>query len=309
MIYTNSELESWLHCKRCWWLGYYRKLRPVREVRSPLTVGSLYHYAMESYYRGVGDPVDVIRIRATGMIEAHPDFARDIAKDAELAGIMAQGYMEWLEETGEDADLEVYAAEEKIDVPLGETGHTLRGKLDARAIHRSSGARLFLEHKTVQNLADLPKTAQTNHQFLTYSLLELLGDSTRYAPLQETAERTDGVLLNMARKVKRTSSAKPPFYGRVPIRYNVDEIRNHFRHLVAITGEIDRARTRLDAGESHQYVVPPTSTRDCYWRCSFSSVCMSGMIDNGGDWESYLLAGFEECDPLARYEEEEGDAA
>ena len=308
MILTNTELQAWAHCKRCWYLGFYRCLRKRDDVRSPLTIGSLYHKALQEYYT-VGEgrgphPVDAIQKRAITMALENEVFVDEIARDAEMAGIMAEGYMEWLEETGEDADLEIYAAETKLEVPLGETGHIIRGKLDARAIRRSSSAKLFMEHKTVGNLVELPKTAQTNPQFLTYSLLE-------YLELRESGqgeERTDGLLLNMAKKVKRTPRAKPPFYARLEVRYNLAEIRNHWRHVVTAAAEIQSARDRLDAGENFQYVVPPNSTRECFWRDGFASLCVTGMMDNGADFEGYITENFETWDPLSRYEEDEETA-
>lgn len=309
MILTNSELQAWKHCPRCWYLGYYLKLRKVRETKSTLTVGSLYHRGLEIYYREGIDPVDYIKARAVSFINENPDAAADILKDTEMAGIMVEGYMEWLAETGADADLEVYATEAKMRVTVFPSGYDdgirswpdgldLLGKLDARAYLRSSGARLFLEHKTCQSLKDLPKTAQTNHQFLTYCLLELLGDVSEH-------ERCDGVLLNMGRKCKRTARANPPFYDRHEVRFNTAELRNHWKHVVGTADDIQRAIHRLDSGEDIAYVVPPTTNRDCAWRCGFSSVCQDGMMDDGSDWKGYLREFFEEVDPLARYDDDE----
>jgi len=302
MILTSSEMQSWLHCHRCWYLGNYRCLRKKSDVRRPLTVGTLYHRAVQEYYT-VGErgphPVDAIRRKATKMIEEHPEFADDIAKDAELAGIMAEGYMEWLEETGADANLEVYGTEMKLDIPFEGTPYILRGKLDARALLRDSGMKVIMETKTCGNLSDLPKTAQTNFQFKTYCLLEYL------ALLEEGQEmdRTDGVLLRMARKVKRTARAKPPFYGELAVRYNLDELRNHWRNVVLIADEISAARARLDAGEDFHRVVSVTSTRDCFWRDSFAPLCVAGTMDNGSDFEGYIAQNYEQWDPLSRYDD------
>jgi hypothetical protein len=239
------------------------------------------------------------------MIDEDPNVADDILKEAELAGIMLDGYMQWVEETGADSDLEVYGAEEKIEVPLGDTGFILRGKLDARALRRSTGARVFLEHKTVSNMVDLKKSAQTNPQFLGYELLEFLS-------LRETGrdgERADGTLLNMLKKVKRTARAKPPFYERHEVHHNLEELRNHQRHIVSIGREIEAARGRLDAGEPHHAVCPPSSSGarpQCTW-CSYKDVCLSGMFDDGSDIESYLGMFYEPHDPYSYYEEEEED--
>ena len=307
MIITNSEMGSWLHCQRCWYLTYYRNLRRIRDYKKTLSVGSMYHRALEVYYREGEHPVDAVKAMATRMIEEVPEAAADIAKDAELVGIMANGYMNWLAETGADANLEVYSTEQKLSVPMfpaGDawpTGLELFGKLDARAYIRSTGHRSFLEHKTCGSLGDLPKTAQTNSQFRSYFLLELLNA----ADGADATDRCDSLLLNMAKKNKQTARAKPPFYDRVEVRYNLAEIRNHWRHVVGVATEIQSARIRLDSGEDIAFVCPPTSTRECFWKCGMSSVCQTGMMDDGSDWEGYLSEFFEVWDPMTRYDDED----
>ena len=300
-VITNSELGMFQRCRRAWWLSYYRKLRQRRFYSAPLSVGSLVHRALEEYYdpeKG-GDPQTSILERARAAIEAAPEHADAIASDAELAGIMVSGYLDWLAEEGADANLEVYAAEQTIAVSLDDD-HVLQGKLDARAYRRTDGARLFLEHKTVANLANLPKGAQLNPQFLTYHLLEYLD------PIQRAveAERTDGVILNMLRKVKRTARANPPFYGRHEVRFNRHEIQNHWKHVLSIALEIDQATARLDAGEDPHDVCPPNPPGCCGrgWGSDFILVCP--LLDDGSDAEAMLKAEYEEHDPMERYEEE-----
>lgn len=300
-ILTNSEMTSWQHCPRCWYLGYYRCLSKITDYKKTLAVGTLFHHALEAYYGGRADPLEYVRVKVAAMIEANPEAAEYLAKDAELVGIMIQGYLEDLEEKGSDANLEIVSVETKLDVFLRDD-LILRGKLDARALNRVSGARLFLEHKTVQNFVDLPRTAQTNPQFLTYELLEYMDMIARG---EDPAERTDGLLLNMAKKVKRTVRAKPPFYDRKEIHFNVEELRNHYRTVTAVADTILEARSRLDDGQAFRDVTPPTNTRECFWKCNFSALCMSGMMDDGSDWEGFVADLYEIVDPLKRYEEEE----
>jgi len=296
-LITQSELSSFTRCKRKWYLSYYRHLRKRRyEGSAPLDIGTLVHAGLEAWYRPTDQrhPLDAIRDTTQGMLDKFPDAAAEILKHAELAGVMIEGYMQWLEDEGADADLDVYAAEKRVEVPVG--SFRLLGKLDAAAVRKSDGLRLQLEHKTVGNLSDLPKVAQVNFQYLTYDLLAHLkaledGDSS---------VRTDGVLLNMLRKVKRTN-AKPPFYGRHPVRHNLEELRNHWRHVISIAEEAERARARLDGGETHHAVVPPRPSRDCSWDCPFYAVCGPGHLDDGSDSEGMLNALYEEHDPLERY--------
>ena len=296
-VLTNSEMADFDRCKRRWLIRHYWHLRRVggAEHKDYFDVGNLVHTALEEYYdpsKG-GNPQHSLLVRARKMIDADPENAETIAKNAELASIMTEGYLEWVTEEGVDADLDVYAAEETLEAELP-GGHVLMGKLDARAMQKSTGLRVFLEHKTVASLGDLPATAQTNRQFKTYFLLEFLNGG----------ERTDAVLLNMLKKVKRTARATPPFYARHSVRYNTDEIRNHWKHVVALSREMDLVRMRLDDGEDHHDVCPPNPDQCCgTWNAPFRGVC--SMFDDGSDIEGLLAVEYEEYDPMERYKEDE----
>jgi hypothetical protein len=285
-------------CKRRWYLKHYLRLRPVSDHHDYFDVGNLVHRALEEHYEpgSAVTPQHALLVRARKMIAADPENAEAIADNAQLAAIMVEGYLEWLAENGIDADLEVYASEETLEAELP-NGHVLRGKLDARALQKTTGLKVFLEHKSVQSLGDLPKRAQTNRQYKTYFLLEMLAGG----------ERTDAVLLNMLRKVKRTARAKPPFYDRVPVRYNIDEIRNHWKHVVALSAQMDEVRARLDNGESHQTACPPTPEACCGGRMSATFRAVCPMMDDGSDYEAMLAEQYEEHDPMERYGAEEDE--
>lgn len=294
MILTASEFKTWLTCRRGWYLRHYRELRKISDYAPLPDVGTLVHAGLEAYYDGsLSTPSDLVAGRGIKLVEQYPEFADSIYKDVELAAIMLDGYMEWLEETGADIGLSVIAPELKVSVELG-PDHTLQGKIDALMKRDVDGAVLQLEHKTVSSLNDLPQWAQSNPQFLTYELMS-------YMRAKETGVESDGVILNMLRRVKRTARAKPPFYDRQEVRFNVDELRNHYRHLLAVADEIVAARARLDAGESHHVVCPPTVNRSHRWSCDCAPV--TAMFDDGSDVEAFLSEFYQREDPLARYEE------
>lgn len=294
---TNSEMAAFMNCKRGWWLTYYRQLRRIKDWASLPSIGTMYHNALEVYYRtGETDVADMIRARTDELVLDYPDLEKEIRKDGELAAVMVEGYFDWLEETGADSGLKIVGAEEAVEVALAGTPYTLRGKIDARLEREADGAWLQLEHKTVQNLGDIPKYAQSAPQFLTYDLLAFL-----MAKDEGVGRPTDGLLINMARRVLRSARANPPFYARHEVRHNIDELRAHFRHVVAIASEIDRTRQRLDAGEAHHDVVPPTSGRNHLYSCKCAPV--TTMFDDGSDAEGYLADFYEQHDPWERYEE------
>jgi hypothetical protein len=223
------------------------------------------------------------------LLAANPELEGQISKDAELATIMLDGYIEWVEEEGCDSELEFVAAEQVVEAEVGP--YRLRGKIDARFRRKYDGSLVQLETKTVSNLADHPAWAQQNPQFLTYSMLAMM--------TKPDGVRTEGVTVNMLRRVKRTAKAKPPFYGRYWVPHNPDELRSHYKHVIGIGRQIEQARADLDAGEEHHIVVPPFFNRSHPWSCP--CVGLDTLPDDGSDLEDYLSDFYEAYDPDERY--------
>lgn len=293
VVLTQSTAADLERCKRRWWLRYYRRLGTPSEYRKPTNVGNLVHDALAAWYDGQSDPLEALKESALAKCEEVPDRADDVLKDAELAAIMIEGYLEKLEEEGWDAELEHIEPEKTAEVELTD-GVTLRAKKDAKVRLRDAWT-AFLEHKTVQNFVDLPANARQNRQLLTYELidfLELLAEGKK-------KPRVAGGILNMLRKVKRTARANPPFYMREPVRHNVEQLRSHWKHMMAIAREIQEMTARLDAGEDHHTVAPPNPTVNCRWDCEYFAVCP--MFDDGSDAEYVLAEEYVTVDPLARY--------
>ncbi len=291
LLLTSSEMKSFLHCRRGWWLDHYRCLRRRQQDFPSLPdIGNHFHAGLEAYYKGdLKHPSELVASRAAFNLKRFPELADQISKSAELATIMLDGYIEWVEEEGRDADLEFVAAEQTVEVSVGP--YRLRGKIDARFRRRSDGALVQLEHKTCGNLTDHPVWAQSNPQFLTYGLLSML--------TKPDGVRTDGVTVNMARRVKRTVKAKPPFYDRFHVPHSDQELRSHYLHVVGIGRMIERARAELDSGESHHVVCPPYFNRNHSWSCSCAA--LDTMPDENADLEGYLADFYEAFDPNERY--------
>ena len=319
LVLTQSTIKTWDRCRRKWWLDYYRGLEKPNEYRSPFTIGNLVHDALDAYYTSTYsngellDPVAYIKELSLNQMTVTPEFGEAIAKDASLATIMVEGYLEWLEETGVDSDFEHVDPERTIKAqlisgrPPGGCNSNpskpvppvfLLGKLDGK-VRTRDGWIGFLEHKTVGNFTDLPSFAHIDRQLLSYDLLEYLELLETYGKVEDEKPPTDGALLNMLRKVRRGATSKPPFYERMVVKHNIHQLRNHWRHVVSIALDIQRATARLDAGEDHHVVVTPMPASDCRWSCQFFDIC--GMFDDGSDVESVIEFEFQEHDPLERY--------
>ena len=82
----------------------------------------------------------------------------------------------------------------------------LMGKLDVRILRHSDERVLFMDHKTVREFTTPVLQLPANMQMKTYHLMEF------YSRVNDDAPEVGGAIYNMLRKVKRTASAKPPFY-------------------------------------------------------------------------------------------------
>lgn len=293
---SNSEIQTFKECKRKWWLTYYRGLQMKLERPSgPLALGTRVHAALEAYYADNQDPVEVYRQLAEAdrynlLVEQRP--TDDFDKEAELGRVMIEGYVEWLEETGADENLEVVGAEKRLSATLLDGKVELQGKLDLRVKRKTDGIRLLFDHKTVgTSFAEFNKTAHMAEQVLVYMILEALQP--------DELERCDGAVYNLLRKTKRSATAKPPFYERTEVRHNKTTLDAFWKRLHGMLGDIVHLRAQLDAGADHFTVAYPTPTKDCSWKCPFYAVCP--MFDDGSAAEQMLSDYYKQVDPYQRY--------
>jgi RecB family exonuclease len=298
---SNSEIQAFKRCKRKWWLTYYRRLQRNREDGfGPRAIGNRVHAALAAYYDV--EPTDAFSVHDELLavdLENFPEDTDKIVKEGLLSRIMLEGYFEWLEETGADEGLTVTGVETELQAVLEIKGQpvTIRGKLDKRLVREIDGARRFLDHKTVQEFTTPAKVLDIDEQFLMYELLEVLSGATD----MDDPGRVDGGIYNMLRKVKRSATAKPPFYMRLEISHNAATLRAFYERLHGELHDLMTARERLDAGESHQAVAYPTPTRDCPWQCDFFAVCHL-VNDPSADADHIISVAYSEGDPYARYD-------
>lgn len=316
MKLANSEARTYKECRRKWWLTYFVRLRRRLDGPGPLSLGNMVHYVLERVYalepaarqdyidNGTWlDDLAAYTQTRVAELEASAYGAHHVPgtlAEMELARLMLEGYFEWLSEEGRDSEIEVLAPEQEVEAYLD----TIEGeevwmiaKLDVIARMRGTGDNVFVDHKTVANLTDLPKTAHLDEQQRWYGLIQRMAQ----AQAGVEAPRAIGGLFNMLRKVKRTKQANPPFYGRHAVRHNDETYRTFQRRVWGVARDIILTRRALEAGADHHVVAYPNPTRDCSWKCPFFSVC--GQFDDGSDVAAVVDELFEEHDPLARYTE------
>lgn len=302
---SNSEIQTFKDCRRRWWLSYYRRLQPkTQNMTGALALGSRIHEALDMYY-SKNIPLleahsQLVEIDKQKLIESYRD-TYDLESEAELGRIMLDGYLQWVEENGIDAELEMISTEEIIEMPLMDNSVILQGKIDMRVRRKADGVRMFRDFKTVGgSFTDFGAMAHMNEQILTYMMLETAQN--------KEGERSEGGIFTMLKKVKRSANAKPPFYDQIEVRHNVFALRSFWQRIHGTLTDMMNARKYLDEGGDHRFIAYPHPTRDCKWKCSFFSICP--MFDDGSAAEAAIEDAYEVSNPYAYYgvEEPKGNA-
>jgi hypothetical protein len=272
------------------------RLQPkYKDVTGALALGSRIHAALDDYYAN-GTPLlhahaNLVNAEKAMLLEEFKDVS-ELEKEAELGHIMLDGYLQWVEENGIDAELEMISTEEQITAPLFNGEVELTGKLDMRVRRKADGVRMFRDFKTVGgSLGDFANLAPMNEQILTYMLLE----STK----ADESERSDGGIFTMLKKVRRSAAARPPFYDQIEVRHNIFTLRSFWDRIHGTIADLMRVRKALDEGESPAFHVYPRPSRDCKWKCPFFNVCT--LVDDGSAAEQAISELFVEADPYAYY--------
>ena len=302
---SNSEIQTFKDCRRRWWLSYYRRLQPkTQQMTGALALGSRVHEALDMYYSKniplLEAHAQLVEIDKQKLIESYRD-TYDLESEAELGRIMLDGYLQWVEENGIDAELEMISTEEIIEMPLMDNSVILQGKIDMRVRRKADGVRMFRDFKTVGgSFTDFGSMAHMNEQILTYMMLETAQN--------KEGERSEGGIFTMLKKVKRSANAKPPFYEQIEVRHNVFALRSFWQRIHGTLTDMMNARKYLDEGGDHRFIAYPHPTRDCKWKCSFFSICP--MFDDGSAAEAAIEDAYEVSNPYAYYgvEENKGNA-
>jgi len=278
--FRQSEIKTFKNCPRQWWLQYQRGLQKKHvegSVVSKASVGTLYHKALEIYYLE-GEDAALEEVGA-GRAWATGDPEQD--KALNLVQRMVEGYIDWLKETGADAQWTVQGIEVQLEVPWPDKVFgdevILTGRIDMQIVEEWTGLKI-VDNKSVMSF-DQADLLYINDQGRTYSWM-----------MRELGTPVNGFIHNQARRVMRTKTATPPFYNRVEVNYNDTLLDSHAIHLHSVLHSMVICAQKLEEAEDwqeeHHGMVPPNPSNDCSWRCDFVHVCP--MFDDGSDAEGYL---------------------
>lgn len=310
---SQSEIATWSRCPRQWYLKYYRGIVPAEEAPTGnMQLGGRVHTALEGWYGYGLDPLAVLEVLYKIEMEARPDDAAELRKERDLADAMVGGYVEWAAAEGIDADSKVIATETDLQIPFPADDRViLRARLDA-VRQMADGAWLWDDYKTSDTF-ETAETSELNPQMRFYSMMARLASQDQ----PDTPPVLGGRIVTL-RRVKRTSKAKPPFYGRHEFRFPPEVVTAEYLRVAKVVREIMDARQSFDwaaaqggAPEEAAALLdithgsmarPNLMPHDCAWRCPFSKgLCY--MMDDGSDWQGALERSgrWRTDDPYAYY--------
>lgn len=299
MKISNSEIGTFLDCRRKWYLHYYLHFTKKRGAEADhLSFGLRMHSALGAWYvsHGQEDPRKVIReIYAEDRPLAIQDGTdmKEFDEHARMSGMLVDYYMEKVLKEGFDMGWTYIGSEQEMEIELIEDVNFI-GKIDALVERERDGTKFMLEHKTYgsSSASQHIKVAHIEPQHIGYMMLYRMTHD----------DYLSGTVLNIIKKVKTLTRSKTPILVREVIRHNQIEIDNYFKRLQMIAQEIKNLSEDLDTNIANPvHMAYPTPSTDCSWKCDFFQVCP--MMDDGSDWRGMLEKNFEEYDPYARYEE------
>lgn len=287
---SHSEMATFKQCKRRWYLEYYLRLR--RKYQAPriaADTGSAVHDALHTFYilGGVHNydesfeaAMKTLELRLDSdlvRVAGDDQGTKDTYEINEVAGIVAEGYFEWLLETGADDHWRVEGSEERLIVPGPLPDTEIKGYVDIRGTHIPSGDLLVVDTKVVASLDDVIKTLHMNEQGPLYAMLLKI--------MEPDINRGFRVVWNMLKRNKHTGRAKPPFYQRYELAINPDMLRQFYAQVHGQMMDMLELESKLNDGQPHHIVAYPNPTRDCSWQCPYFTLC-GAMNDprNDADW-------------------------
>jgi hypothetical protein len=292
---SNSEIASFLRCRRKWWFEYYLGGATSEvPVVGPLPMGSRLHTALERWYSLGIDPVDTWNELVAGdrliLMSRGVDTAA-LDSESDMGRVMLEGYMEWVHDEGVDAGLEILGVEDFLEMDL-RPGVRLIGKADLRARYTDLKLTRVIDFKSAAQFTSFDYMGAMAPQSMTYLIMDELQ--------RQEGDISDGFEFRLLKKSKRTARATGPFYAQYVFRHNRTELANFRMRINGIVDDMLRVRDALDRGDPHHVVAYPHVHASCTWQCPLSKVCT--MFDDGSAIESFLDNEFTMGnDPYARY--------
>ena len=271
-IVSSSALASHRECPRSWALAYPLGLRRTKgEDWVPKAgvahTGNAYHSGVSAWYDG--EPIVPAIERWLGDDWLRQGMAdrdgwrdrKDWVSSRDYAVVMAEGYPEFIEESGHDEGLIILANE--VHWMVERNGLVVTGTWDIVAWDVLRGGIVLRDHKSVKGLND-GLTLPSDPQLRTYAwaLWIFFG----VVPVDAHHLR--------ARRIKSRARAVPPFYSRplsIPVTQEIlDTHEKLLHHRVYL---MESATPVTLKGLRTEPEIAPNPGRYCDWKCNYRDLC------------------------------------
>ena len=272
---SNTEVNSWLACRRQYYYAYGMSLEP-KKPSAYLTKGILFHLALEGFYTGLKDGLDVEGAVNRGTNSLLPYVSDPMTLESALqAQLLYVNYCAHYAET-DNAQWTILAVEQTQDLPLNDE-FSMPFKFDLLVKERASGKVGLVDHKTTYDFWS-PDAHALNGQFPKY-----LG------AMRGNGFKIDFCMLNEVRTRQLKDKSPVGLFKRT--RYTPSEAKVKqalFEHIIA-SREITSFRAQpLETQD--KLGLRTLNTQLCKF-CPMKSLCISEF--DGGDITFLKVADYQ----------------
>lgn len=322
-LMRNSETQTFKDCRQ-WWEWAYVKFYKARAVSPPLTIGSMVHDALETYYpkgrkRGPKPASTVLRTYRRYLEQGGQEIrvktgkGEDTDKYVDAGDLMVEMMENYVKLYGKDDYVEVVAPEQlfQVDVFDPKTGLyvcTQVGQIDLVFRDLRTNRVGFMEHKTGATLEPFGAPEELDEQTGTYwtygpTYLKHTGQIPEDMELDfimfnrmkksfgdKRAKNAEGLSLNLDGKVSKQQPA--PLFKRSMIYRNAADSNILDKRIRAVALEMEMVRN----GQLEIYKHPD---KHCGY-CEFRPVCE--VHESGGDYRSMFKMMYTKWEPYSEHE-------
>lgn len=261
---SNSEVSTWLTCRRRYYYEFDLNLEPNRQGAA-LGRGVMLHDVLALYYErlkaGCSHTTAVADARARlQTYMANAGFAVDTVMEVDR---LLQGYWNYYQG---DPDWEILEVETGYDLPLTDD-YQYALRLDLLVRSRSTGHTILVDHKTA-------------YDFWSEDDLDLNPQFPKYiGALRLNGIHVDKALLNQIRTRKLKNPGPEDLFRRTVYKPSVAKVREAIREQVISSQDI--VRHRMLPLEVRRDQSPRSLNKMVCRNCDVKPLCMSEF--DGGD--------------------------
>ena len=262
MILTNSQIQTWLSCRRYYKFEYVDLLKSVEESPA-LRIGSAVHYALHYHYLGKDDGV-------TRFYDSIEHFTTPDIDSIETERCLVNNIMNGYRNYYADEKIEVLETEQVIKTNIA-SDTWFAGKIDM--IAEIEGNKWLFEHKTTSNLENgyfdkLALDSQiTGYLYLTTQKYpDIRGVVYNVLRKPSIRQKQNETIEEFYQRMKQDYLARPEFYfQRREVVRNDKELAEFPEYVKNIANEI-----RWNRG----FFPRNPSQCNLYGSCTFRSLCI-----------------------------------